>query len=812
MTKIALCMIVKGSREEATAFSRCVKNAMPYVDGAFVTITHERGKVRNRDVERVCLDYNGDSYETRNAIRKLKLSNQKISISDFEWTGDFAAARNFNFSQVPPEYTHILWCDADDVFRGLDRLRGIIQRDAQKDRPSDGFGMWYLYHFDEYRQADVVHKKTMVVRNPAPDGWVKWVGELHEELVPLVSSPEITMIDKYFNGGIDRMHMTDQERDAGKTARNLSISKAAIADNPSEPRNYLNYAQSLHGSGKYRESAKVYSQFLDRSGSDEEKFIALIRISEAFESLNDREGALRNAYIALGMRPQYPDAYFHIGMIMYKARRTDEAELYFLMGLKMRPKYNEIMVYNPRDYDYNPMRMLIRIYTDKGRPDLALPFMKSCLDIYPNNNRLKDEYDSIKSETERLTKVVSNFDAWKRMSDDDFKKSVEALPDDIRSHPGVCSLYNQRFAKMESSGKEVSIYCYPTAFDFNPELFERVGFGGSEEAVMNMSRELADLGWDVTVYNRCGPVPKRYGKVMFRPFWMWNPKDVCDVLIIWRSPKPLDFDLGAKKVILDLHDVVPREEFTSDRLEKVHRIMVKTQAHRSLFPNVPDDRISVVPNGQDNSLFTGNSVRDPYLLLNTSSPDRSMDVLPELFMEVRKTVPQARMKWCYGWGNFDDLFKGDPLRQKWKAEVERKMELAGIECLGKVSQKEVARLYEEATILAYPSEFFEIDCISVKKAQAAGCVPVTTDFGAFDESVQWGYKVHSKKTKANWSKPYQFGYGITDKEMKREWVQNCVNLLSQREDPRRIEAMKKWARKFDWDKIAAKWDIIMRQT
>ena len=66
------------------------------------------------------------------------------------------------------------------------------------------------------------------------------------------------------------------------------------------------------------------------------------------------------------------------------------------------------------------------------------------------------------------------------------------------------------------------------------------------------------------------------------------------------------------------------------------------------------------------------------------------------------------------------------------------------------------KLYLEGNILAYPSEFAEIDCISVKKAQACGCIPVTTDFGAFDESVQYGVKIHSDKTNETWSRDYQF--------------------------------------------------------
>lgn len=810
MIKIALGMIVKGSKEEAIALERCLRNVLPHVDKAFITVTHGKGQEENEIVKKVCNDLNIPKYEEvkdkKGKIKKIPVNENlwnKIVISDFEWIKDFSAARNFNFSQISKEYTHILWCDADDVFRGLERLRNILT----KHKDSDIFGMWYLYHFDEYKQADVVHKKTMILRN---DDCAIWKGRLHEDLIEN-RQLQFTMVDKYFNGGIDRMHLTSHERDMGKNLRNVEISKEALNDDDKEPRNYLNYGQSLNGCGKYEEAIDIFLKFIKVSGSEEEKFIANLRLSDAYASTGNREKALEHGYIALGMRPQYPDGYFTLGNLLYRYQRLDESELYFLMGLKMKPQYNTIIFYNPRDYDYNPMRMLIRIYTDKGRPDLGVGLMKACLEIYPNNNELKEEFEFLKKETERLTKIVSNFDRYKKMTDEEFKKEVDSLPEDIRSHPGVTSLYNQRFFKTKSNGRELHIYCYPTAFDFNPELFEKVGFGGSEEAVINLSKELAELGWEVTVFNRCGPVPKKYGKVWFKPFWMWNYRDVVDVLILWRAPKPLDFELGAKKVFMDVHDVVPHEEFTPERLKRVTKIMVKTKAHRKLYPNVPDNKIAVVPNGQDNSLFKGKVKKDPYLLINTSSPDRSMDVLPELFKRVKERVPKAKLKWAYGWLNFDNAFHSDPLRMKWKDEVEKNIKDAGIISLGKLPQKDVAALYEEGTIMAYPSEFFEIDCISVKKAQAAGCIPVTTDFAAFDESVQFGVKIHSKKDQTNWSLPYQYGFGITDEDMKQKWVDETVKILEKGVSPKTMNDMKKWAREwFTWGRIANLWNEIIK--
>jgi glycosyltransferase involved in cell wall biosynthesis len=216
----------------------------------------------------------------------------------------------------------------------------------------------------------------------------------------------------------------------------------------------------------------------------------------------------------------------------------------------------------------------------------------------------------------------------------------------------------------------------------------------------------------------------------------------------------------------------------------------------------------VVPNGMDFELFDQDVKRDPYLLVNTSSPDRSLDVLPELFAEVKKRVPEARLVWCYGWENFDNAFKNDKDKMEWKAETIRKMKEAGIEDRGRLSQKDCAKLYLEGKIFAYPSEFYEIDCISVKKAQAAGCFPVTTDFAALKESNKYGVAVHSHKTKDTWNRPYQFHFGIEDRATKDEWVNEVVRHLKQ--GVGNSTTMKTGMKSFDWPIIAKKWTNIFQ--
>lgn len=786
--KIALALIVKPSAEEAKLLRRCLTNmtASGAIDGVFIT---QAGKSPHKNVSRVCKEFG--------AVESF-----------FEWVDDFAAARNFNFAQVPKEYDYVLWTDADDVWRGLEKLKDTLAANPHM----DAFGFQYLYEFDEFKKPVVVHRKTMLIKN---DGCAVWMGRLHEDL------QETRQLEVYMVDGIERLHLTTSERSSDNAKRNLAIAAKEAEENPEDPRAFWNLANSQFGVSEYEGALSSFTRFLKDSESDDEKYLAYERLADVYKSLDNRDEAIRNLQLAIGLRPNLPDAYFQLANLFYQYQNLDKAEEYCLQGLLRRPQPNRMIVFNPRDYDYNPMMLLARIYYDKNRPDLMLPLLKGCLKIYPDDKHIQTLVKEGEVEVEALRKALEQVKELESITDDEeLKKRLDKLPEDIKSHPAICVVRNKRFIKKESSGKDLVIYCGQTTHQWNPKLFREKGFGGSEEAVIHMARQLAKLGWDVTVYNNCGHKPVRdvEGEMMdgqsgndivYRPFWEFNYRDKQDVVILWRWVKPLDAEINAPKVFVDLHDVVPAGEFTEKRLERVTKVFVKTKFHRSLFPTIPDEKIAVIPNGMELELDPAIK-RDPLLVINTSSPDRSMDVLPTLWKRVKEQVPDAKFQWAYGWDVFKASHGNNQKMMAWMRDTIKAMDEAGIEQLGKLPQHEVAKLYQRASFLAYPTEFAEIDCISVKKAQAAGCFPVATDFGALKESIKYGIKVHSKKTKENWNRPYQFHFGLEDTDAQDQWVAAMVSVLEDGDIEGSVwDGKEEWVQKFSWEHIAKQWHKIL---
>lgn len=782
--RLAFCAIVKATDEEAVLLDRLLENVSPHVDGLFITITGKNKK---------CTDV---------------ANKYGANVSYFKWVNDFSAARNFNFSQVPKDYNYILWADADDVFKGLEKLKPTIEEYPHV----DAFHMNYIYWFDENNMPDVVHGKTQVVKN---DGCVEWAGALHEDF------KENRQLTTYFVEGITRLHLTDMKRVEVARDRNVEIARLGTENNPDDPRVWWNYANSLRSAGEPEKAIESFNKFLKNSRSETEKYIARLRMAEIYGyELGDFVKAMDMVNYAIGIQPEFPDGYYAKARILTRINKFEEARDYYQMGLVKKPPYHSVIVWNPREYDFKPLMELANVYVSLSMPQLALECIKACRKILPDDPNLKNIVKQLEPEAKKVEKVLEKAGKLKDIKDDnEFLKEFNKIPADLRMHPMLTHMKNVRIQKKKTSGKDLVIYCSFTKHEWTPKTAIEEGVGGSEEAVIHLAKGLVKRGWRVEVYNNCGHKELKFDGVVYKPFWSWNPRDKQDVLILWRHPKSLDYEINADKIYVDMHDALMPGEFTDKRLEKVDRIFVKSRAQRILYPDVPDNKFAIIPNGVDLSLFDQEVERDPYTLVNFSSADRSLETLLEVLPEIKKRLPKkiadkVRFKWFYGWGVFDSSYTAES-EQAWKKKLIDKLEQYKSEGWAeggyKINHKQVAWENLHAGAMVYPTEFYEIDFIGGTKAQIAGCVPITSDFAALGDKIKYGVKIHSDKTIENWTSGINLNYGFKEKDKKEEFIKAVVNYLKHPEkwDKDRIK-MSKWARdKYNWDTIVDQWDKVL---
>ena len=184
-------------------------------------------------------------------------------------------------------------------------------------------------------------------------------------------------------------------------------------------------------------------------------------------------------------------------------------------------------------------------------------------------------------------------------------------------------------------------------------------------------------------------------------------------------------------------------------------------------------------------------MRNNKRVIYTSSYDRGLQHLLEMWPDIRKAVPDAELEIFYGWQLFDKFYSGNPSSMMWKEKIVEMMGQEGIVKHGRLSQPELALEMQECGIWAYPTHFGEINCISAIKAQAYGCEPVVINYAALKETVQFGRKVEGD---------------IYDDETKEEYKKQLIDALNNpMSEEKREEMMKTTIKKYSWTKIAEQW-------
>ncbi len=553
------------------------------------------------------------------------------------------------------------------------------------------------------------------------------------------------------------------------------------------PVDLLQQAITHHQAGQLAEAEALYRKVLEATPNHP---VALHLIGLIAYQVGQFPVALQLIDSALAISPDYADAHANRGNTLHALHQYQDAVDSYDSAIRLNPSFPEA-------------------HNNRGNALYALEQYEAALKSCHRAIALRPDYPEAHNNRGNALQALQQYQA----ALESYNQAILLKPDyaDAYSNRGnalqAINLANVDHAKRDSTGRDLVFYCGLTTEIWNPHIAATQGIGGSEEAVLWLSRLLHRRGWNVTVYANCGPDEHIYDGVTWKAYWMWNPHDKQNVTILWRHPNLADHDINSDKIVLDLHDVIPESELSPIRLRKIHTIFVKSKFHRSLFPKLPDEKFAIVPNGIDTTLFDTSAPRDPLLLINTSSADRSLEAFLDCFDQIKQQVPGAEAHWAYGWGVWDAVHASNSAKMQWKADMQQRMQQLGIVERGRISPTEIAALYHQANIFVYPSEMAEIDCISLSKAMAAGAIPITTDFAAMGEkSHHGGIFIRSKKTKDNWALPHQFHFEITDPQQKSQFIHEAVNLLRNPPAEAARESMRTSARlAFDWNTIADTW-------
>lgn len=769
MSKIALCMIAKTS--EWQELDNCLASVDGQVDKIFVLFNYK--------------DKVDENY--KNIVDKYN-----ITADVTKWTGNFGEMRNKSLKMVSKEYDWVLWLDVDDTLALAD---GVTLQSIVTNTPAQYSGILARYNYDYNKHGKLI-EVLKLVRLFKNNGSIAWRDDvmIHETLV------DVRNVSKCYSEEFWVEHHTTEERRAESLARNIAILEKQLDGEITgiDPRTLYYLGISHADAGNYDRAFELLETYLTVSGWDEERAEANCWLGRICMNRNQPSQAKKYYSQALSETPYSIDGYIGLGSAEHALKQYEKAIMWLELSLVIKPKSTSI-TQTPFDNKYRPYLLLAQCHLEMGGPHLetALGWATKAHDFAEDEISLKlvnlikhilKEQDKIKSFIEKAKKLLPRKNEIERV----FKK----LPHDIKTSPAVLGFMNQIRESKKWPKRSVVIYCGSGPLKgWTPDSLKE-GIGGSEEAVIRISKHLRDLGYKVTVYAEPLAKDGNYDGVEYRNYWEISFKDYFDVFISWRSPWVFDYPVQARKKYLWLHDVMETSEFTPERLANLDKVMVLTKYHRSLFPNIPEDKIFMTGNGIDPEDFEqadGKFERNPHRIIYTSSHVRGLEHLYYIWPKVKEAVPDAELTSYYGWESYDNVNAGNPERQAWKEKMVHLAEtLPDVYDNGRIGQDKIVEETFKSGVWAYPCPFPEVYCIAAVKAQAAGAFPVSSSFAALDEVVQWGEKIDMK----------DFNEKVLD-----EYADRLISILldTKRQEKERNQMME-WARtNMSWRKTAEGW-------
>jgi glycosyltransferase involved in cell wall biosynthesis len=699
---------------------------------------HIIAKKNEEDLKRIIRDYGKYFDQIDIAIdQDLDCKIYGANVYKYEWDEkeknrnypSFDKKRNFLVSKCTCDY--YLRLDTDDELPEPEKIKGLVDKMAKT--KVDVLAVYYDYAKDKYGNSHASHYRETIIAN---NGKYHWNKAIHENIIPNEGGKPNIAIEKNFK----IIHLVDKEHFAESQERNLKFlfeEYEETKDNP-DPRTLAYLGRSLYPLGYLNEAKKFLEMHIKMSGWDEDRYMSWVLLADVYNDLKKPDTAIGCCQEALHERPDFPEAYLKLHELYYQQKQWNKAIHWGKLGMATK-RPDSFTLIDESAYTWRPSLSMAYCYLMLDDAETANKFFQVVKKYNPNAEWIKEGEKTF--EEALINKQYIEHFAWlvQFLKDKDATKIpviFNTIPTEYRSNEVLARLKNISLPPNVWDKKSVVIFCGQAWEDWSPTSVIS-GIGGSEEAVIYLSQELAKIGWNVTVFNSCGDMEGEYDGVTYRPYYEFNPLDTFNVLVSWRNNIFNYYSLIANKKLLWLHDV-PYEEQIKKGIN-LDKIFVLSQFHKSLLKDVPEEKICVSANGINLKDFEVNlQERNPKRMIYTSSYDRGIEYLLERWEDVRKEVPEAELHLFYGWDTYNKMLEKGARSPEFKDRMVKLMSQEGIVEHGRIGHKELVKELQKSWFWVYPSHFEEISCISAMKAQSAGCYPVCTDYAALKETVKGG--------------------------------------------------------------------------
>lgn len=291
-----------------------------------------------------------------------------------------------------------------------------------------------------------------------------------------------------------------------------------------------------------------------------------------------------------------------------------------------------------------------------------------------------------------------------------------------------------------TTAPKIRIYTNLVAEGWSPASLE-TGIGGSEEILILLARELADRGYQITVYHN--GQHGIFDSVEYVDHTEFKPYEYSDVFISFKQRNILDLSINAGKIIHWTTEIEPK--WMNHQLKEIDNIVYMSEYQKKRNNLSGFKKAKVIGNPIDFSeLESLVGTKKQKMALYCSSLDRGLEDVLKYWKDVSEYLGINKLKIAYGWDFMEKMIAGNPKMRIWKENMIRMMDQPGVEFVGRVSRKEINRLYAKAKYWVLPlnNPDSELFCINAIKAQYLGAQPLVNKDGALTETVNNSLSFH----------------------------------------------------------------------
>lgn len=274
-------------------------------------------------------------------------------------------------------------------------------------------------------------------------------------------------------------------------------------------------------------------------------------------------------------------------------------------------------------------------------------------------------------------------------------------------------------------------FVYARRFAFSPRDYDAPGLGGSEAVLVVLTRALARLGEEVSVYASVDR-PGEYDGVQWFPLHALETASEADVRVAVRYEESV-IPTDGLNVFWMLDNQPANAVWFREKLGPEALVVVASEAQRRLLRSIGvfDSHRIHLPVDTTEFPQVPQQERQPICIF-TSIHDRGLDSALECWPSIRRSVPDAELHITSGyelWG-----FARHEAR-KLQGQFAHADTIDGVVLHGVLDREQLRALQSRAAVMLYPCREEEMFCLSVAEAGAAGVPVVTSNTYALMERV-----------------------------------------------------------------------------